>query len=198
MAHYWYALDLAAIGKFPQAMYEIHLTQKLDPLSLTIGTHAATVEYLARDYAGATKDLQRVLELDPSFARARGRLGMVEIATGDNAAAVAELTHALALCNDDDPWIEGLLGYAEARSGNRAAAEHMLDQLRKRSASHYVPPDSRGLVLMGLGRKAEALTAFSQAVDDHSTTMVVARVDPMLDPLRGDPEFQALLDHIKP
>ena len=198
MAHYWYALDLAAVGRFPQALYEIHLTQKLDPLSLTIGTHAGTVEYLARDYAGATRDLQRVLELDPNFARAHARLGMVQLATGNNAAAVAELTRALALCDNDDPWIEGLLGNAEARSGNRAVAEKLLTQLNNRSASHYVPPDSRGMVLLGLGRKAEALTAFAEAVNVHSTTMIVARVDPMLDPLRGDPAFQALLDHIRP
>jgi tetratricopeptide (TPR) repeat protein len=186
------------VGRFPQALYEIHLTEKLDPLSLTVGTHAATVEYFARDYAGARHDLQRVLELDPNFARARARLGAVDLVSGDNTGAVAELTKALALCDDDDPWIEGLLGYAQARSGNRGAAEHMLDQLRKRSAAHYVPPDSRGLVLLGLGRREEAITAFSEAVQDHSTTMVVARVDPMLDPLRGDPAFDALLDHIKP
>jgi DNA-binding winged helix-turn-helix (wHTH) protein/tetratricopeptide (TPR) repeat protein len=198
MAHYWYALDLAAVGRFPQALYEIHLTQKLDPLSLTIGTHAATVEYYARDFAGAKHDLQRVLELDPNFARARARLGTVELASGDNAGAVAELTKALALCNDDDPWIEGLLGYAQARSGNPVAAEHMLDQLKKRSAAHYVPADSRGLVLLGLGRREDAIAAFTEAVEDHSTTMIVARVDPMLDPLRGDPAFQALLEHIKP
>jgi DNA-binding winged helix-turn-helix (wHTH) protein/tetratricopeptide (TPR) repeat protein len=198
MAHYWYAIDLAAVGRFPQALYEIHLTEKLDPLSLTIGTHAATVEYLARDYAGARHDLQRVLELDPNFARARARLGMVELATGDDAGAVAELTKALALCGNDDPWIEGLLGYAQARSGNYPAAKHMLDQLRKRGAAHYVPPDSRGLVLLGLGRRTEAITAFTEAVEDRSTTMVVARVDPMLDPLRGDPAFEALLAHIKP
>lgn len=198
MAHYWYALDLAVTGRFPQALYEARLTQKLDPLSLTIGTHVATVEYLSKDYASARRDLQRVLELDPNFARARARLGMVEMATGDNAAAVAELTKALALCGGDDPWIEGLLGYAQARSGNRPAAEHMLDQLRKRGASHYVPPDSRGLVLFGLARRAEAMAAFSEAVHEHSTTMIVAGVDPMLDPFRGDLEFRALLDHIQP
>jgi tetratricopeptide (TPR) repeat protein len=198
MAHYWYALNLAALGRFPQAMYEIHLTEKLDPLSLTVGTHAATIEYLAKDYAGSRRDLQKVLELDPNFARARARLGMVELATGNNAGAITELSKALALCGDDDPWIEGLLGYAQARSGNRSAAEHMLDRLRKRSTAHYVPSNSRGLVLLALGRRQEAITAFTEAVQEHSTTMVVARVDPMLDPLRGDPVFDALLTHIKP
>jgi DNA-binding winged helix-turn-helix (wHTH) protein/tetratricopeptide (TPR) repeat protein/TolB-like protein len=197
-AHHWYGLDLAAMGRFPQALYEIHLAQKLDPLSLIIGTNAGWVEYLSKDYAGATRDLQRVLELDPNFARARARLGMVKMATGDNAAAIANFTQAIALSGDEDPWVEGLLGDAEARNGDHAGAEHALDQLRKRSVTHYVPPISRGLVLIGLGRKAEAVTALAQAVDDRSTSMIYARVDPALDDLRGDSAFQALLEHIKP
>jgi DNA-binding winged helix-turn-helix (wHTH) protein/Tfp pilus assembly protein PilF/TolB-like protein len=197
-AHHWYGLDLAAMGRFPQALYEVHLAQKLDPLSLIIGTNVGWVEYLSRDYTGATRDLHRVLELDPNFARARARLGMVEMATGDNAGAIADLTKALELSGDDDPWVEGLLGDAEARAGNRAAAEHALVDLSNRATKHYVPPISRGLVLIGLGRKAEALTALSQAVTDHSTSMIYARVDPALDPVRDYPGFQELRDHIKP
>jgi len=197
-AHHWYALDLAAMGRFPQAMYEIHLAQKLDPLSLIIGTNVGWIEYLGRDYPNATHDLQRVLELDPNFVRARTRLGMVEMATGDNAAAVADLTQALALSGDEDPWVQGLLGDAQARAGNQAAAERALAELRKRSSSQYVPPISRGLVLLGLGRHAEAVAALGQAVDDHSTAMVYARVDPVLDELRKDPAFEQLLTRIKP
>jgi tetratricopeptide (TPR) repeat protein len=196
-AHHWYALNLAAMGRFPQALYEIHLAQKLDPLSLIIGTNVGWVEYLARDYTGATHDLHRVLELDPSFTRARTRLGMVEMATGNNAAAVADLTQALALSGDEDPWVQGLLGDAEAHAGNRTAAERVLTELRQRSSSQYVPPISRGLVSIGLGRKPEAIAALAQAVDDHSTSMVYARVDPALDPLRDDPGFKALLARIK-
>jgi len=197
-AHHWYALDLAAMGRFPQALYEIHLAQKLDPLSLIIGTNVGWIEYLARDYEGATRDLHRVLELDPNFVRARTRLGMVEMATGENAAAVADLTQALALSGDEDPWVQGLLGDASARAGNKAAAEKALAELRKRSATQYVPPISRGLVLLGLRRKPEAVAALVQAVDDHSTAMVYARVDPSLDGLRGDAGFQGLVGRIKP
>jgi DNA-binding winged helix-turn-helix (wHTH) protein/tetratricopeptide (TPR) repeat protein len=196
-AHHWYALDLAAMGRFPQAMYEIHLAQKLDPLSLIIGTNVGWIEYLARDYAGATRDLQRVLELDPNFVRARTRLGMVEMATGDNTAAVADLTQALALSGDEDPWVEGLLGDAEARAGNRPAAEHALAELNERSGSQYVPPISRALVLIGLGRRSEALAELAKAADDHSTSMVYARVDPALDAVRSEAGFQELLGRIK-
>jgi len=197
-AHHWYALDLAAMGRFPQALYEIHLAQKLDPLSLIIGTNVGWIEYLARDYAAATHDLHRVLELDPNFVRARTRLGMVEMATGDYAAAIADLQQALRFSGDEDPWVVGLLGDAQARSGNRAAAQRDLDDLRRRSATQYVPPISRGLVLVGLQRKPDALVALAQAVDDHSTSMVYARVDPSLDSMRDDAGFRNLLAQIKP
>jgi predicted Zn-dependent protease len=139
-----------------------------------------------------------VLELDPNFVRARTRLGMVEMTTGANAAAVADLTQALTLSGDQDPWVQGLVGDAQARVGDRVAAERTLAELRKRSTTEYVPPVSRALVLLGLGRKAEAIAALAQAEDDHSTAMVYARVDPSLDEVRADPAFQPLLARIKP
>jgi len=196
-AHHWYALDLAAEGRSAQALYEIHRAQKLDPQSLIIGTNVGWIEYLAHDYASATRDLHRVLEMDPDFVRARTRLGMVEVATGDNNAAIADLTRALALSGDEDPWVAGLLGDAEARAGDRPAAEKQLADLGKRSGSQYVPPISRALILIGLGRKRDALAALGQAVDDHSTSMVYAKVDPSLDDLRSDPGFVALLARMK-
>ncbi len=196
-AHHWYALDLSAMNRPAEALYEIRLAHRLDPLSPIIGTNVGWVEYLARDYPDARRDLHRVIELYPSFARAWTRLGMVEMATGDNVKAIGDLTRALQFSGDEDPWVEGLLGEAKARAGNRAAAERALAQLDRRRATQYVPPISRALILLGLGRNAEALTALEQAVQDHSTSMVYARVDPSLDSIRSDPGFKALLARTK-
>ncbi|MES2393538.1 MAG: winged helix-turn-helix domain-containing protein [Acidobacteriota bacterium] len=194
--HHWYALDLAAMGRFPQSLYEIHQAQKLDPLSLIIGTNVGWVEYLSRDYVGARRDLEKVLELDPNFTRARTRLGMVELATGDYKAAVGDLKQALALSGDSDPWVEGLLGDAEARAGDKVGAEKVLAELKARSVTAYVPPISRALVLIGLGRRSEAMVALAASVEDHSTSMVYARVDPTLDDVRKEAGFGALESRI--
>jgi hypothetical protein len=109
---------------------------------------------------------------------------------------VRDLKQALTSSGDEDPYVEGLLGDAEAQSGDHAAGEHLLQDLERRSASAYVPPISRALVLIGLGRRQQAIVALSQAVEDHSTSMVYAKVDPTLDPLRKEPAFQSLLTSV--
>ena len=195
-AYHWYSLDLAAMGRFPEALYEARDAQKLDPLSLIINTNVGWIEYLSHNYAAATTDLQRVLEMDPTFARARTRLGMVELSEGDYSDAVRDLKQALASSGDQDPYVEGLLGDAEAASGHTADAQLLLEDLERRKTTTYVPPISRAMILIGLHRHQDAITALQQAIQDHSTSMVYAKVDPILDPLRNEPAFQALLQAI--
>ena len=137
-------------ARFPQALYEIHQAQKLDPVSLIIGTNVGWIEYLARDYGAATADLKRVLEMDPNFVRARTRLGMVEMATGNYPGAVGDLSAALRLSGDEDPWVQGLLGDAEARAGDRVAAEHDLAALASRAGKQYGAADQSRAGVAGI------------------------------------------------
>jgi len=190
-AHHWYALDLAAMGRFPEALYEVHRAQALDPLSMIIGTNVGWIKYLNKDYAGAVIEYRRVLDLDPSFVRARTRLGIVEIRQGKFSEAVRDLTEAQKLSND--PYILGLLGQALALDGQTAAAQRVVAQLNTKSASKYVPPFAIALVDLGLGKKNAALSELARSVDDRSTSMVYAKVDPSLDELRNDDEFKELL-----
>ena len=50
---------------------------------------------------------------------------------------------------------------------------------------------------MGLGERAEALQWLQKAYDDHTVTMVWAKVDPELDQLRDTPELKAMLSKMK-
>lgn len=194
-AHHWYALDLAAMGRFSEARYEIHRAQLLDPLSLIIGTNVGWIEYLNHSYDAAINEYRKVLELDPSFVRARTRLGIAEIRKGDFNAAVTDLEAAQKL--SDDPYIGGLLGEALALSGKTAAAEHMLADLQARAKSKYVPPFSLALVYIGLRQNPAALAALEQSIDDRSTSMVYAKIDPSLDDLRNDPRFQKMISGMR-
>ncbi len=194
-AHHWYALDLAAMGRMDQANYEIHKAQSLDPLSSMIGTNVGWVYYLNRHYPEAEQAFRKVLEVDPEFVRAHTRLGITLMTEGKPQEAQQQLQQALALSGD--PYVKGLLAQALAGSGKRAEANRMLADLIKDSQTRYVQPYGVSLAYLGLGNREKALEWLQRAFDDHTTTMVWAKVDPELDQLRDTPELKAMLSKMK-
>ena len=87
-----------------------------------------------------------------------------------------------------------LLGHAYAFSGNKTEALKILDQMKELSKERYVSAYSFALVYLGLGDKEEALRWLEQSYQDRFPEITRIRVEPLLDPLRGDPRFQALAE----
>ena len=73
-AHQWYAAYLLAVGRLDDGIASIGRAHRLDPLSLTTGTHVGTHYLLARRYEEAIPAYLEVLELDPEFQQARSGL----------------------------------------------------------------------------------------------------------------------------
>jgi tetratricopeptide (TPR) repeat protein len=93
----------------------------------------------------------------------------------------------------------GLLGNAYAAAGRRDEAIKIRDELEAISKQRYVSAYSFALVNLGLGDKDEALRRFEQAYEDRAgDSLRFIRVDPLLDPLRGDPRFEAVAEKIIP
>jgi hypothetical protein len=94
------------------------------------------------------------------------------------------------------PQVEAELGYALAVAGRRAEARAVLDGLRQLSSSRYVSPYSVALVYAGLGDRDQALAWLDRAYDERSDYMVYLSLEPMLDSLRSDPRFDALVRRV--
>lgn len=193
VAHDWYALHLAAMGRNQEAIDETLRAEELDPLSFIVNTHVGRVNYLARRYDWAVDAYRKVIDLDPEFERARMRLGMVYAAQRDFGGAIREFQEARRLSAPDPSYLDGLLGYAEGLSGDKAGARKLLSELTERSRRQYVPAYSMALVCIGLGDRDSALGWLEHAYGNHSTYMVYIKMDPLLDPLRTDPRFDQLL-----
>jgi TolB-like protein/Tfp pilus assembly protein PilF len=197
-AHQWYGSSgLAALGQFDDAVAEVKRAIALDPLSLVINTDLGNTYYRARRYDDAVDRMRKTLEMDPGFYYAHWNLGSALAAKGALKPAIEEYEKARAL--NDDPSMLGLLANAYAKSGNKAEALKIRDQLESISKQRYVSGYSFALAYLGLGNKEEAVRWLEKAYDDRAgDALRFVKVEPLLDPLRGDPRFEALVAKIFP
>jgi len=75
----------------------------------------------------------------------------------------------------------------------RSEALRALDQLMVLSNQRYVSAGSFALVYAGLGEKDQAFAWLEKAYEERSVTLSYLKVNPILDPLRSDPRFEALV-----
>ena len=197
-AHHWFGNALlVALGRFDEAISETRRALELDPLSLVINADVGNTLTNARRYDQAIVQLQRTLALDNKFAYAHWNLGLALYLKGDRAAAIAEYEKARAL--DDDPVTLGLLGraYADARENEKAL--DMIRQLETRGQKQFVRGYLIAIIHVGLGEKNKAIDDLEREYINHDNIDTAwIRVDPMLDPLRGDPRFETLAEKIVP
>jgi TolB-like protein/Tfp pilus assembly protein PilF len=195
-AHHWYGIELlASLGRFDEAIREVKRGLELDPLSLPINGGLGRTYYFARHYDEAIEQLRKTSEMDPGFYYAHWNLGSALAAKGAIGAAIEEYQKARAL--NDDPFVLGLLGHAYASSGNKMEAEKILNQLKELSKERYVSAYSFALVYLGLGNKEEALRWLEKSYQDRTgNDLVYFRVEPLLDPLRGEPRFEELVTKV--
>jgi TolB-like protein/tetratricopeptide (TPR) repeat protein len=198
IAHQQYGnITLSALGRFDDAIAEGKRAVELDPLSLVINTDLGSNYCYARRYDEAIAQLRKILEMDAGFYIAHVVLGQALDAKGARDAAIVEYQKARAL--NDDPSVLGVLARAYGLSGNKLEAEKILDQLKELSKQRYVAAYSFALVYLGLGDKEQALRWLEQSYQDRAGSDIgYIRVDPLLDPLRGDPRFEALAEKIVP
>ena len=197
-AHHWLAVGpLTQSGRFDDAIAECKRAVELDPLSLINNADLGNTYFSARRYDEAIEQLRKTLEMDSGFYYAHWVLGLVFEAKGALDAAIEEYHKARAL--NDDPQVLALLGHAYASSGNKMEGEEILNQLKELSKQRYVSAYSLAIVYLGLGNKGEALRWLEKSYQDRAGyDIATIRVDPFLDPLRGDPRFEALVEKIVP
>ena len=69
----------------------------------------------------------------------------------------------------------------------------MVDRLDEMAISKYVSPYVRAILHCGLGNAPEAITQLRRARDEHAAWLVWLRCDPLLDPIRGMPDFDEIV-----
>ena len=195
-AHHWYGNGpLLALGRFEEAIAEGKRAIDLDPLSPIINADLGQNLFCARRYDEAIAQLRKTLEIDPTFYYAHYNLGMALQLKGDLPAAIAEYTQAQQL--SDDLFVPVLLASAKAKSGDKDAAVRLLAELEEVSQHRHVPSYFRTFLYLSLGNRDEAVRWLEQGIAHHDGVNInMIKIDPWLDPLRGDPRFELLVQKV--
>lgn len=181
-----YAEFSAYTGDFGHADAAIERSVKLDPLNPAIFRSAGVVALLARRREAARTAAQTALSLNPRIRVAHHTLGDVALLAGDYAEARAQF----ALEPDRLTQLRGL-AIADAKLRGPAAGDAQMATLVREFGDGGLYQQVQVLAQWGLIEAA--LTALDRAVAIRDSGLVLALKDPMLDPLRQQPRFQAVL-----
>jgi tetratricopeptide (TPR) repeat protein len=188
----WYAELLAMVGRFEEAEARIQEAQRTS-LSLIVRAVHGWILTCAGDFNAARRQLETTVEMDEDFPQSYWFLGQLRFAQGDYAGAVEALESATQLSERANRMVADLAsGYAMA--GRRDRARELLEELENKSGfGANVSRYELAIVYAGLGEDGRALAELEGALEERTWQVVNMGIDPMLNPLRGDPRFQDLL-----
>ena len=187
-AYFSYSRFLASRRRLDEAIAQVGRAVELDPLSLSLQTNWALLDYFAGRYDQADSRLREVLKSDSTDGLAKWGRALVAEQQGrlDDAIAILESLGGASLNR------KASLGRAYALAGKRARARSILAELRAAAAHSYVPSYWSALVHAGLGERDQALRYLERAYEERSTVLAYVLIDPRLAPLRDDARFLAL------
>ena len=194
-AHQWYAFWLTARGRLDEALVEAHTALELDPASVSIRRSVGWVYYYARRYDQARYHMARAIAMNPTAAETYRVLGLVLAHQNQWDEAERVLREGMTLPGAAT-YTAAALGYVLARAGKRTEAEGLLAELEAQRQRDYVSPVAFATLYLGLDDHERALDWTERALEERRGWLAYLRVNPLLDPLRGQPRFEAMIQRL--
>jgi eukaryotic-like serine/threonine-protein kinase len=195
-ARQWYAEYLATQGRLDEAIAEVRIADRLDPLSLIIGWNVARILDFARRPEEAIEKLRALQRLHPQSERVHMLLVAELMAVGRNDDAAEVLERFVTsregpdLSPEDGERLRAISRELRAGGWNR-----LVDFFQQGAVGdgHGRMFEAHGLALAG--RSDDALAIVEEAYRKRAFGVLVPdlAVGILFDPLRDDPRFQNLL-----
>ena len=188
-----YALLLESEGDVPGALAAIDRSIRIDPLRAAWPLTRGLLLIAAHDLPGANAAFQRVLEIDPDSARPTAQLAIVDMLAGHPEQGMTRL--AMPLPNDGGDWRNIATSLLQHSLGHDQESRQALELVIKSSARFAAFQIAE--MYAWRGEKDQAFAWFDRAYAQRDGGLTRLKTDPLLDSLRSDPRYAALLHKMK-
>ena len=181
----WNGARLMMIGKYDESLAEIQRALDLDPVSNGPNFYRGVCLGVAGRRDEAIQQFKKIIEMDPTFPWAHSHLSRIYRLNGDLAAAAEERAVSLEL--DGQPQL--------AKGGRESFAKGGWEAFQE-----YMRHNNSGLfsVMLTTDEKDLWIQKLAKQADEGLFWMFLIKTDPIFDPLRGDPRFEALVHKFDP
>jgi TolB-like protein/lipoprotein NlpI len=179
------------MGQFDAGLAAARRAVALDPLNMRSRSQLGQALYWARQYQEAVTVNGQLISLDPEYTSAHAYRGLSYYGLGD-------LQDARVSCEaKPDSWLsQWCLTVTYNKLGRSADAQAQLKKLQAtsgdvRAAYQYAT------IYAQWGDSAKALGWLDTAMRVHDPGLLQLKIDPLMDPLRKEPRFQAVMRELK-
>jgi serine/threonine-protein kinase len=191
IAHMFMAAVHSSECELDEAIKEIQIAEKLDPISPTVIWFAVPV-YAAADRFDDAITAGKRLEVNPNHIYFEPPLAEAYRLKGDWSAAAAIYEKA----QKQTQSASSGLAVTYAKMGRTDDARKILNELIDKSRRQYVSGETIALIYLALGDREKALGWLKVACDEHSAPFYTFACSPDYRPLHSDPRFAELVRRI--
>jgi len=197
IAHQRYAWALSAFGHLNNAVPEMKLAQELDPLSPTNNTALGIILVFARQFREALEYCDKAAELDPNSAPIQENLALTYFLNGMYEQAIEHYQKERELNPGSKAEVLASMATVLVAAGRGSEAEGIMRELTDLSRADKADPYDMTQLYATRGEKEQAFEWLDKALRREAPgvrgLVRMIRYDPLLDPLRSDARFGALL-----
>ena len=187
-----YALYLALLGRYDEALPLMLRANELDPLSASVSTGIGRIYHFSGQYNKAIEQYKKTLKMYPDYAEALFALGLSYSYSKRYELAIPTLQKALELSNGR-LVIQVALARAYTGSGNNEEALKIRENLIQQQQNRHISPYYFAMMDAAMGNKDAALDSLYKSYKEHFGILVYLKASPFFNDLQSEPRFIELL-----
>jgi TolB-like protein/Flp pilus assembly protein TadD len=201
-AHQWLGESVMAAGDFTGGLASLERATALDPRSLPVALNRSWALMSLGRYDEARASCERVLAFAPVWSPCLDTIGFVDLLIGDLDAAQIMFERYAAIVNPGaQQQVKDLVDALGGRADRGAFARRLAgfshrSWLDPASGNVFPGPDIPALLVM-LGEPELALQYLERASSDLASYMEWTMTLAVMDPIRCDPRFAAVIERLR-